>query len=268
MEVPNSVAADLDSVTGDMPRHIAIIMDGNNRWAKAQGLPGHEGHRAGADTVRSCIQTCAKLGVEVLTVFAFSSENWRRPADEVDGLMHLFLESLHNEVDELDAQGVQIRFIGDLSRFSDELSGKMNESVERTKHNSRLVFAVAVNYGGQWDIANAAKEIAVKVENKELKTDQINETVFAEHISLGDLPQLDLCIRTSGEFRISNFLLWQLAYAELYFTDCYWPDFTEDKLIAATDEYRNRQRRFGRTGEQVEIQTQEKNQIQEKSSSC
>lgn len=258
MNNKKSIAPDLDSVTGDIPRHIAVIMDGNNRWAKAQGLPGSEGHRAGADTVRSSIKTCAKIGIEVLTVFAFSSENWRRPEEEVDGLMVLFLESLQKEVDELDAEGVQIRFIGDLSRFSTELRGKMNDSVERTKSNGKLVFAVAVNYGGQWDIANAARTIAEQVERKELSADQVTESLFEKHISLGDLPPPDLCIRTGGDSRISNFLLWQLAYAELYFTECYWPDFTGDRLAAAIKEYQHRQRRFGRTAEQVAASLLEK----------
>lgn len=263
MKNRNSAAPDLDSVKGEMPRHIAVIMDGNNRWAKARGLPGGEGHRAGADTVRSSIESCAELGVEVLTMFAFSSENWRRPENEVDGLMVLFLESLQKEVDELDAEGVQIRFIGDLSRFSAELREQMNGSVERTKNNNRLVFAVAVNYGGQWDIANAAQIIAEKVERKQLKAEQVTESVFAEHVSLGDLPPPDLCIRTGGDSRISNFLLWQLAYTELYFTDCYWPDFSADKLFAAIAEYQLRQRRFGRTAEQVEA-----NASAEDSSTC
>ena len=252
MNNKNSVAPDLDSLAGETPRHIAVIMDGNNRWAKERGLPGGEGHRAGAETVRSSIQTCAKLGVEVLTVFAFSSENWRRPEDEVDGLMVLFLESLQQEIDELDAEGVQIRFIGDLSRFSVQLQAQMKESVKRTENNHALVFAVAVNYGGQWDIANAAQEIAKKVEQKRLKADQVTESLFAEYMSLGDLPPPDLCIRTGGDSRISNFLLWQLAYAELYFTECYWPDFSADQLSAAIVEYQRRQRRFGRTAEQVE----------------
>jgi len=241
-----------NSSQGKIPRHVAMIMDGNGRWAKKRNQPRIMGHRAGVEAVRGVVSGCAKQGIEVLTLFAFSSENWRRPEDEVDGLMVLFLESLQQEIDELDAEGVQIRFIGDLSRFSVQLKAQMKESVKRTENNHALVFAVAVNYGGQWDIANAAQEIAKKVEQKRLKADQVTESLFAEYMSLGDLPPPDLCIRTGGDSRISNFLLWQLAYAELYFTECYWPDFSADQLSAAIAEYQRRQRRFGRTAEQVE----------------
>lgn len=248
-----SSAPDLNNQTsGDIPKHVAIIMDGNNRWAKQRGLRGVEGHKQGARAVRATVENCAHAGVEVLTVFAFSSENWRRPADEVNALMELFLTSLTDEVPDLHKNGIQLRFIGDLSAFAPHLREKMLQSVQTTAANVKMVFAVAVNYGGQWDMANAARLMAEQVSQGKLALDAITPELMQHYIALGDLPMPDLCIRTGGEHRISNFLLWQLAYAELYFTDLYWPDFDNAALEKAFEDYRGRQRRFGRTSEQVE----------------
>lgn len=251
MKVQSS-APDVDSSAPAVPRHIAIIMDGNNRWAKQRGLRGVEGHKQGARAVRATVENCARAGVEVLTVFAFSSENWRRPEDEVSALMNLFLEALTQEVAELHENGIRLAFIGDLSAFTPELRAKMDASVELTANNTRMTFAVAVNYGGQWDIANACRLLAHQVEQGNLRSDDIDAEKVQQFISLGDLPPPDMCIRTGGEQRISNFMLWQLAYAELYFTDLYWPDFDQAALDRALADFNQRQRRFGRTSEQIE----------------
>ncbi len=247
-----SSAPDIDSSVSPIPRHVAIIMDGNNRWAKQRGLRGVEGHKQGARAVRATVENCARAGVEVLTVFAFSSENWRRPADEVNALMSLFLEALTEEVADLHQNGIRLVFIGDLSAFAPELRRKMDESVNLTAGNRQMTFAVAVNYGGQWDIANAARQLALQVEQGSLRAADITPEKMQQYISLGDLPMPDLCIRTGGDNRISNFMLWQLAYAELYFTDLFWPDFDQAALDAALADFGRRQRRFGRTSEQVE----------------
>jgi len=251
-----SSAPDLDSVQSSIPRHVAIIMDGNNRWAKQRGLRGVEGHKEGARTVRQTVENCARAGVEVLTVYAFSSENWRRPQDEVNALMNLFLEALADEVPALHSNGIRLRFIGDLSAFSDEMRSKMEQAMAQTAANPGMVFAVAVNYGGQWDITNAARQLAQQVSEGLLAVDDITTEHMQQQVALGDLPAPDLCIRTGGDNRISNFLLWQLAYAELYFTDLYWPDFDQQALEAAFADYQRRQRRFGRTSEQVEASQQ------------
>lgn len=245
-----SSAPDTDSHS-DIPQHIAIIMDGNNRWAKRQGLAGVEGHKAGAKAVKETVQNCARLGVKVLSVFAFSSENWRRPEDEVNALMSLFLASLADEVPELHENGIRLVFIGDLSAFSSELRERMQQAVDLTAENSLMTFAVAVNYGGQWDMANAARQLAEQVSRGELRPDQVTPELMQKYISLGDMPLPDLMIRTGGEHRISNFMLWQLAYAEFYFPELFWPDFDNEALLEAINVYQGRQRRFGRTSEQV-----------------
>jgi len=252
----HSSAPDIDNGAGSVPRHIAIIMDGNNRWAKSRGLQGAEGHREGARAVRATVENCARLGVDVLTVYAFSSENWRRPEAEVSALMNLFLEALADEVPDLHQNGIRLRFIGDLSAFSSELQAKMLEAVRLTEKNTGMVFAVAVNYGGHWDITNACKQLAVLVQDGRLSAKNIGPELLQSHMSLGDLPLPDLCIRTGGEQRISNFLLWQIAYAEFYFTELLWPDFDQSALEKAIADYNGRQRRFGRTSEQVEASQQ------------
>lgn len=255
MKVQSS-APDLDSAVTPNPRHVAIIMDGNNRWAKQRGLRGVEGHKQGAKTVRDTVESCAKSGVEVLTVYAFSSENWRRPQDEVNALMNLFLEALADEVPDLHDNGIKLVFIGDLSAFDKTLRQRMIEAMEQTADNSTMTFAVAVNYGGHWDIANACQHLAVQVQTGELLPSDITPERVQQHVALGELPAPDLCIRTGGEQRISNFLLWQIAYSEFYFTDIYWPDFDSVELEKAFEDYRNRQRRFGRTSQQVEASQQ------------
>ena len=256
MKVQSS-APDIDTSAPAIPRHIAIIMDGNNRWARQRGLRGVEGHKQGARAVRATVENCARAGVEVLTVFAFSSENWRRPEEEVNALMSLFLESLTQEVAELHQNGIRLVFIGDMSAFTPELRRKMDDSVHLTARNQRMTFAVAVNYGGQWDIANACRQLASQVEQGALRADQITPEKVQQFISLGDLPMPDLCIRTGGENRISNFMLWQMAYAELYFTDLYWPDFDQAALDEAFADFSRRQRRFGRTSEQIAASQEE-----------
>ena len=252
MSEHQSSAPDIDSHQGGTPRHVAIIMDGNNRWAKQRGLRGVEGHKEGARAVKATVETCARLGVEVLTVFAFSSENWRRPQDEVNALMELFLEALNDEVPELHDNGIRLMFIGDLQGFSDKLRSQMQAAMNLTAGNTAMTFAVAVNYGGQWDIAHAARRLAEKVAAGEMSPQQVTAESMQTEMSLAEFPALDLMIRTGGERRISNFLLWQVAYAELYFSDLYWPDFSADALQQAFTDYASRQRRFGRTGDQVE----------------
>ena len=234
-----------------VPRHIAIIMDGNGRWAQKRRRPRLIGHRAGARAVNICIDFCLDRGVRALTLFAFSSENWDRPQDEVGGLMKLFTGALEREVDELDRRGVRVRFIGDRSRFAEGIRERMALAEARTVGNSRLDLAIAVSYGGRWDIVEAARSIAEDVVAGRLAPAAIDEALFGARLALADLPAPDLFIRTGGELRISNFLLWQLAYTELWFTDLLWPDVDAATLQAALDDYARRERRFGLTGAQV-----------------
>ncbi|MCQ4312080.1 di-trans,poly-cis-decaprenylcistransferase [Stutzerimonas sp. VN223-3] len=238
----------------NVPRHVAIIMDGNNRWAKRRLLPGVAGHKAGVDAVRAVIEVCAEAGVEVLTLFAFSSENWQRPAEEVGALMELFLTALRREARKLNENGISLRIIGDRSRFHPELQTAMLEAEEMTAGSSRFVLQVAANYGGQWDVLQAAQRMAREAQNGRLNPDEITPALFQSYLATGDMPVPDLCIRTGGERRISNFLLWQLAYAELYFSDLFWPDFKHDAMRAALADFAKRQRRFGKTGDQVETE--------------
>jgi undecaprenyl diphosphate synthase len=233
------------------PRHVAIIMDGNGRWAEARRRPRTIGHRAGARAVNACIDACLEDGIEVLTLFAFSSENWRRPKEEVGALMQLFLRALDREVDELHRRGVQVRFVGERSAFAPELQQRMARAEHVTAGNSRLRLCIAANYGGRWDIAQAARALAIEVRAGRLDPATIDESALAPHFALHDLPAPDLFIRTGGEHRISNFLLWQLAYCELYFTDTLWPDFDAAALRAAIDDFAGRERRFGLTGAQI-----------------
>ncbi len=235
-----------------VPRHVVIIMDGNGRWAKKRLMPRVAGHRAGVDSVRRTVQHCAKLGVEALTLFAFSSENWRRPEKEVGLLMELFMTALKKETRKLKENGVRLRVIGDRSRFSEKLRKQMDEAEAYTADSQGLNLVIAANYGGRWDIAQAAQQVASLVEQGKLTASDVTEDVLAQHMCMADLPEPDLLIRTSGEQRISNFLLWQCAYSEFYFTDTMWPDFDEAALDAAFEYYATRERRFGRTGEQLE----------------
>ena len=234
-----------------IPEHIAVIMDGNGRWAQHQGKSRVVGHKAGVESVRTTVTTAREYGVKALTLFAFSSENWQRPEQEVSVLMDLFMFVLTREVKRLHKNNIKLQIIGDLSRFSEKLRKKITQSEQLTEHNTGMVLSVAANYGGRWDIANAAKKIAQQVASNEIAIDDINETSLHQQTCLADLPKLDLLIRTGGDFRISNFLLWQAAYAELYFTDILWPDFDEQEFKKAISIFNQRERRFGLTGEQV-----------------
>jgi undecaprenyl diphosphate synthase len=241
-------AENVASAATRVPRHIAIVMDGNGRWAKQRRRPRSFGHRAGQKSVRTAIEFCLKNGIDALTLFAFSSENWQRPPTEVSALMELFLKALDREVDELHGNGVRIRFIGELSAFAKPLRDRMLAAMKKTAANDKLALNIAVNYGGRWDIANAAKNAARAVVAGELDAEKIDEKTLAPYFVLSELPPVDLFIRTSGEQRISNFLLWQLAYAELYFCDTLWPDFDQSSLSKAVEAFVGRERRFGKTG--------------------
>ena len=227
-------------------------MDGNGRWAKRLMLPRFAGHRAGVEAVRGIVRACAERGIEVLSLFAFSSENWRRPAQEVSRLMDLLLSAMQREAVKLHENNVRVRFIGERSAFSAKLRQQMDATESLTGENSGLTLVIAVNYGGRWDLTQAARAIASRLDSGELDAAEIDEDTIAGHLALHDLPEPDLFIRTGGEQRISNFLLWNLAYTELYFTDTLWPDFDEPAFELALASFRMRQRRFGRTGEQVE----------------
>ncbi|MDD1612809.1 MAG: isoprenyl transferase [Methylococcaceae bacterium] len=234
-----------------VPRHIAIIMDGNGRWAQKRFMPRAVGHRAGVKAVRKIVEYCTQEGVEVLTLFAFSSENWRRPPEEVSLLMELFMATLQAEIDRLHQNNIRLRFIGDRSRFSETLQNKMTEGEVQTRANTALTLVIAVNYGGRWDMCQAFRTVHQKILAGELGTQDIDESLINRHLSTADLPEPDLFIRTGGEQRVSNFLLWQLAYTELYFTDTLWPDFDQKSIEEAILSFKSRQRRFGHTGEQV-----------------
>lgn len=233
------------------PRHIAIIMDGNGRWAKRRHLPRMLGHQEGVKAVRKVIKLCGEMKIEALTLFAFSSENWQRPEQEVNYLMTLFLNTLKNEIDKLTKNNVQLRIVGNLEGFNQPLREWIDKSQTLTAKNTGLQLVIAVNYSGQWDIVQAAQRIMNQVKSGKLETEILTREIFAEYLSLADLPAVDLLIRTSGEYRISNFLLWQLAYTELYFTDILWPDFDEHELNKALQFYTQRERRFGCISEQL-----------------
>ena len=233
------------------PRHIAIVMDGNGRWAQARHRPRSIGHRAGARAVSLCIDFCLERGIEALTLFAFSSENWARPDEEVSALMQLFLRALEREVSELHRRGVRLRFIGAREAFAPALRQRMDAAEALTAGNTRLALNIAANYGGRWDIAQAARALAREVEAGRRRADSIDADALAPHLCLADQPEPDLFIRTGGDLRISNFLLWQMAYCELYFTPTLWPDVTADTLQQALNDFAGRQRRFGMTAEQV-----------------
>lgn len=259
--------------TGDVPRHVAIIMDGNGRWAKQRFLPRVAGHKRGVESVRETVKTCGELGVEYLTLFAFSSENWRRPADEVSVLMQLFIRALESEVAKLHENNIRFKVVGDLSAFDTRIRDLIATGEELTKDNKKLTLTIAGNYGGRWDILQAANKVhheklqqirALQAENARKGSPVLDIAIFQEsvcgalteaelsaNLSMNYAPEPDLFIRTGGEARISNFLLWQLAYAELYFTPELWPDFGRAGLLKAIDSYRTRERRFGRTSEQL-----------------
>ena len=236
----------------ELPQHIAIVMDGNNRWAKSHDLPAKFGHRNGADAALEVVNSCLSRDIKYLTLFAFSSENWLRPRKEVQGLMALFLTVLkRKEIAQLHKRNVRLQFIGNRSNFSKKLQKNMREVEGLTRNNSGMTVIVAADYGGRWDIANAMKSIVNKVVSGELSADAIDVDSVSQYTSTSYYPDPDLCIRTGGERRISNFLLWQFAYTELYFTDCYWPDFDDSQFQLALDDFGNRQRRYGNHDEQV-----------------
>lgn len=241
----------MSETPSNYPRHIAIIMDGNGRWAHQRGGPRAQGHQAGFRTTRDIVEVCGRLQIESLTLFAFSSENWKRPETEVGFLLDLFLRALKSEVANLHKNGVRIHFIGERSAFSEKLQIQMSSAEEKTKDNTGLKLAIAVNYGGRWDIVNATRKIAEQVSKGKLDIESIDQDLFGKHVSLSQFSEPDLFIRTGGEKRISNYLLWHLAYTELYFTDVLWPDFNENELRQALEFFAGRQRRFGKTGEQV-----------------
>lgn len=234
------------------PKHIAVVMDGNGRWAKKRFLPRAAGHRAGVKATRMLVENCARHGVKALTIFAFSSENWNRPEKEVSSLMSLFITTLGSEVKRLNQQNVRVRFIGDRGRFPEKLQDCIAGSEKLTEDNTGLNLNIAASYGGRWDIVNTCKKIAQKILSGDIAIDDITEDIFADEISFDKLPDPDLLIRTGGESRISNFLIWHLAYTELYFSDVLWPDFDDQELKKSLEWFSKRQRRFGKTSRQVQ----------------
>ena len=238
-----------------VPRHIAIIMDGNGRWATQRRLPRVAGHTRGVDAVRSVVEACVERGVEYLTLFAFSSENWRRPTDEVSFLMRLFVTALEREVARLHANGIRLRVVGDLSMFNERIQELIRRAETKTARNTRLTLTIAANYGGRWDIMQATRKL-VEESARAGAPVPVTEDTLGQHLAMAYAPEPDLFIRTGGEQRVSNFLLWQLAYAEFYFTDKYWPDFDGAALADAIASYTERERRFGRTSAQLEPQSQ------------
>ncbi len=235
-----------------LPQHIAIIMDGNGRWAKKHGKPRVFGHRNGVTSVREVTEGAAELGVKYLTLYAFSTENWSRPALEVTALMALLVDTVRKELKTLTENNIRLQAIGDLSKLPDRSRKALLEGIEKTKHHTRMTLVLALNYSARWEIMQAVKNIATQVEQKELNTNAIDEQVFENALSTAGMPDPELLIRTSGETRISNFLLWQIAYAELYFTPIFWPEFRKQHLYEAILNYQNRERRFGKISEQIE----------------
>jgi undecaprenyl diphosphate synthase len=234
-----------------IPGHIAIVMDGNGRWAKKRKRPRSMGHQAGQKALRATIEQCVSIGVKTLTAFAFSSENWNRPASEVSRLMEIFLKALNKEVAELNKNDICLRFVGDTTAFSEVLQSKMSAAEKLTADNSKLVVNIAVNYGGRWDITQAATKLAKAISAGHMSENELDESKFSEFLALNDSPDPDLFIRTGGEMRISNFLLWQAAYTEFYFTSVLWPDFDDTQLDLAIAEFQSRERRYGQTSDQL-----------------
>ena len=235
----------------NLPKHLAIIMDGNGRWAKKQGFLRAFGHENGTKSVRATVECCAKLGIENLTLYAFSTENWNRPKIEVDTLMKLLINSLKNELKTLEKNNIRLNSIGNLNLLPKSAQKELLDVIEKTKNNTRMTLTLALSYGSREEIISAVKNISDKVKNNIISIDAIDESIINQHLYTQNLPDVDLLIRTSGEHRISNFLLWQIAYAELYFTDVLWPDFKEEDLYEAIISYQKRERRFGKTSEQI-----------------
>lgn len=242
---PRSDGAGKQSAPGPVPRHVAIIMDGNGRWAKARGLPRAAGHRAGADAVRKVLRAAGKAGVECLTLYAFSSENWRRPAAEINDLMGLLRFYIDKELDALHREGIRLKVLGDLGAFDAETTHRIEQALARTASNDRMTLAVALNYGARGELVRVVRDLAVRVADNRLRPSEIDEPLVDSFLDTAALPPLDLLIRTSGECRLSNFLLWQAAYSELLFVDTLWPDFGEEELDSALTEFARRERRYG-----------------------
>jgi undecaprenyl diphosphate synthase len=235
----------------NLPKHLAIIMDGNGRWAKKQGLLRAIGHESGTKSVKTIVQTCAKLGIENLTLYAFSTENWNRPKLEVEILMKILVNSLKKELETMQKNNIKLNSIGSLENLPKSVQKELLDVIEKTKNNTRMTLTLALSYGSREEILNTVKKISNKVKNNIISVDAIDESIFNSHLYTHNLPDVDLVIRTSGEHRISNFLLWQIAYAEFYFTDVLWPDFSEQHLYEAIISYQKRERRFGKTSEQI-----------------
>ncbi len=236
---------------GAIPNHIAIIMDGNGRWAKERGFPRVAGHREGVISVRDIVEVCGQLGIGYLTLFAFSTENWKRPKDEVSVLMRLLVKSLRDETDRLHVNNVQLRTVGDTASLPEDVQEELLFSVEKTKHNTGLILILALSYSGRWDLVNAIQGIAHAVEHRKLRSEDVTEKVVSSYLTTHGIPDPDLLIRTSGEFRLSNFLLWELAYTEIHIARCYWPEFRRAHLYDAIRDYQQRERRFGLVSEQL-----------------
>jgi len=258
---PHWFSSDIDSLdaeaqadlknTCELPRHIAIIMDGNGRWARLKGKTRIEGHAAGVDSVRDVVEACAQLGISYLTLFTFSTENWKRPEKEVSALMQLLIRVLRKETRELHDNNIRLNVIGNLNLLPEQIRHVLRETMELTKNNNRLVLSIALSYSGKWDIVQACRSIAFDIQNGRLEANDIDEQLFNARLSTASIPDPELLIRTSGEFRISNFMLWQSAYTEIYFTNTYWPDFRRSQLYEAIRDFQSRERRFGQTSEQI-----------------
>ena len=239
------------TLNGEIPNHIAIIMDGNGRWAKKRGLPRVAGHRRGVETVRQIVEDCAEIGVKYLTLYTFSTENWNRPKDEVSTLMRLLLKSLKERLDELNKNNIKLTCIGNIDSLPSVVQKQLYEDIERTKNNNRMTLNLALSYSGRWELLEAVKKISRKVIEGSITPDNIEEKTISENLTTKNLPDPDLIIRTSGEFRVSNFLLWQIAYAEFVILDVFWPDFSKKHLHEAIRQYQKRERRFGKVSEQI-----------------
>lgn len=235
----------------NLPNHLAIIMDGNGRWAKQKGLLRSLGHENGTKSVKTTVESCAKLGIKHLTLYAFSTENWNRPKLEVDTLMRLLISSLKKELKTLEKNNIRLNAVGNLTNLPSKVQKELNEVIQKTSENTRMTLTLALSYGAREELIQAVKKISDKVKNNIISNDAIDESIINEHLYTHNLPDVDLVIRTSGEHRISNFLLWQIAYAEFYFTDVLWPDFTDEDLMEAIKSYQSRERRFGKTSEQI-----------------
>lgn len=248
--------------SGEIPRHIAIIMDGNGRWAKERGMPRISGHSEGVERVRDTVRACAQLGVQYLTLYTFSTENWKRPKDEVSFLMRLLLKALKDETDELQTNNVRIRTIGDLSSLPQEVQAELLDSIEKTRKNTGLTLILALSYSGRWDLTQAIRHLARDIREGKLTEQDVTDELVGKYLSTAGIPDPDLLIRTSGEFRLSNFLLWQLAYTEIYISSRFWPGFRRDELYAAIANYQQRERRFGMVSEQVRKDEARENYLQ------